>query len=514
MKKTISVLLLTLLLGSCNTNVTNSDSNSESSEKNSISDFSESSLATSTESSLSSESSNSSILSSSEQINSATTPFYKEKNVTHFLGSDNDVYRINITTQNNEFPVDKTNYIVGNLNVSEQDSSNVILPNMAMKVKLRGNSTMVADKKPFKIKFNEKQSLFDLPAAKEWVLLANYYDKSNIRNYLAYLTANKLNHLNYQPSSIFVDVYFNNEYQGLYLLCEQIEMKAGRVAINKNFSVDGISSFLLEADERAKEEYAGYQGSCYVTSGGYDFALKDPDPDDYIEALETLNSETATALEKNVAQQTVSDHVKNVTWLQKFMDETSESIYTKTNYTNYIDVDSFIDYYLVAEFFKNVDVGSTSQFYYIDQGQKDVKLSAGPVWDFDIGAGVVDETSSDIYAGYYAITDLFVRSRDYYLKALFEDPVFEEKVQQRYKEVREDVFLAVFDEMELALDTLNNALTRNINKWPLTNERKTWVEMYALSERYYSLTTITQHNKLLYDFLTKRLEVLDDTYLK
>ena len=97
------------------------------------------------------------------------------------LGSDNDVYRINITTKDNVFPTDKETYIKGSLNVTEQNTDIVKYDTMGMKIKLRGNSTSVAKKKPFKIKFEEKQSLFGLTPAKEWVLLANYYDKTNVR---------------------------------------------------------------------------------------------------------------------------------------------------------------------------------------------------------------------------------------------------------------------------------------------------------------------------------------------
>ena len=100
-----------------------------------------------------------------------------------------------------------------------------------MRIKLRGNSTLGAAKKPFRIKFDSKQSLFGLEKSKDWVLLANYYDKSNLRNYLAYLTANKMTNLGFQPSSIFVDVYFNGEYYGLFTLCEQMEVNPGRVDI-------------------------------------------------------------------------------------------------------------------------------------------------------------------------------------------------------------------------------------------------------------------------------------------
>lgn len=437
----------------------------------------------------------------------------KTKNVTDYLGSDGDVYRVNITTENNVFPYNKEDYINGSINITEQDTSKVLHEDMSMRIKLRGNSTLSADKKPFKVKFDSKQGLFGLEKAKEWVLLANYYDKSNIRNYLAYLTANKLDNLGFQPSYIMVDVYFNNEYYGLFLMCEQMEVNPGRVDIENNVSEDGINSFFLEADERAKDEYAGLKGKCYVSSGGYDFALKGPDADDYVEALGDLSSDDPEKVAE--AQEIIAQFDKDTDWLQSFLDGVSEAIYSAdySQYHDKIDVDSFIDYYLVQEFFKNVDVGSTSQNYVIDQANDIVKLAMGPVWDFDIGAGTIDETSSSTYA-YYVATDLFMRSRDYYLNSLFNDEYFENLVKYRYTEVRDEVFASVFEELDIVIETLEKAQQRNIERWPLTQERKTWIEVYALSENYLGIDSLQGHYDYLEGFLSDRLALLDAAYLK
>ena len=522
------VLLTTLLLASCGGISENSSQPSESES------FAESSNPISYSSELSSNEEQSSnvsedISSSSEEVSTPSdepsseissepdkpTQIHNEKNMTHFLGSDNDVYRINITTENNEFPVDKENYVHGSLNITEQDENTVIKESMDMRIKLRGNSTLGAAKKPFRIKFDSKQSLFGLEKSKDWVLLANYYDKSNLRNYLAYLTANKMTNLGFQPSSIFVDVYFNGEYYGLFTLCEQMEVNPGRVDIEDNISVDGINSFLLEADERAKEEYPGHQGFAYVTSGGplygyYDFALKHPDADDYVEALELQYSEDEE--EREEAKALLSQHIKDVTWLQEFLDNVSRAVYTRSNYKKYIDVPSFIDFYLVQEMFKNLDVGSTSQFYVVDQADEVVKLKAGPVWDFDLSAGVVDETSSNVYGG-YMYTDLFMRQRDYYSRSLFEDDEYLNLVKERYTEIREDVILSIFDELDLAKELLANAQQRNIERWPLTQDRITWVEQYALSANYYAIPTLQAHIDHLENTLKERLQIMDEAYL-
>ena len=193
-------------------------------------------------------------------------------------------------------------------------------------------------------------------------------------------------------------------------------------------------------------------------------------------------------------------------------DKTSESIYSLKDYENYVDVDSFIDFYLVQEFFKNVDVGSTSQFYVIDQTDEVVKLKAGPVWDFDIACGIVDSSRGNYYA--YEYNDLWMRERDYYCKALFEDHAFHERVSERYAEIREDVVLSIFDEMALVLDILEKAQQRNIQRWPLTKERKTWVEQYALSNAYLDIDSLEGHYDLITDTLSDRLSILDKEYLR
>ena len=518
--KNLLFLLTTLTLSSCITpSVSSTPSESEplsTSESLSSSEVKESTEESSSSAESNQESSSSEDSSTPDSSTPDSSPVEEEKDTftraTDYLGSDGDVYRINIKTNDGEFPLDKESYVKGNINITEQDTSKVIKEDMPMGIKLRGNSTMSADKKPFKVKFDSKQSLFGLEKAKEWVLLANYYDKSNLRNYLAYQTAHKLDNLGFNPSHIMIDVYFNDEYYGLFTLCEQMEVNPGRVDIEDNFNKDGVSSFFLEADERAKDEYKGFQGKCYVSSGGYDFALKGPDADDYGEALEDFNSDDEE--KRAEAQEVLNQFDKDTAWLQTFMDNVSAAVESAdyTQYSKVIDVDSFIDYYLVQEFFKNVDVGSTSQNYVIDQADKKVKLKMGPVWDFDIGAGVVDETSSSTYA-YYANTNLFMRSRDYYINDLFNDPYFEKLVKERYTEVREEVFLAVFDELDLAVEALKDAQNRNITRWPIPAERKTWIEVYAISERYNSIDTLQGHYTLLENFLTERLHVMDKAYL-
>jgi hypothetical protein len=110
-------------------------------------------------------------------------------------------------------------------------------------------------------------------------------------------------------------------------------------------------------------------------------------------------------------------------------------------------------------------------------------------------------------------TDLYVRERDHYYKCLFEDEKFRELVALRYTEVRDEVFASILEEFDIAKGAIKKALNRNIKKWPLTTVRTTWVEVYALSENYYSIGYVKGHYELLANVIKERLELLDDNYL-
>lgn len=421
----------------------------------------------------------------------------EEETITSIYGSDGDVYRINITTYNYEFPYHDELFTPATFNITEQDTTKVLMADTEMEMRIRGNSTREPDKKPFRIKFLEKQSLFGLKKAKDWVLLANYFDKTNIRNYLAYRLANKLSNLAYQPSSIFVDLYLNDEYQGLYMLTEQVEVNKGRVDIEKDFNLQGISSFLIEADWRAISEYPDMEDKCYFRLEQYALKFKYPNCNKYLEAIMYED------------QYFINQYLKDIRWAKDFftvaMNAAKENNFEKIS--RYLDIGSFIDYYLVQEFFKNLDAGCISQFYYIKQSNSP-KISMGPVWDFDISAGVVDSVSYTLYAS----TDLWVKYIDPFYSYLFKNETFLQMVKDRYTEVR-DLFLEVFTDFDQITKDLKRAQERNIERWPLPYEREVWIERYAISDEYYALRSLQAHYNHLSSYLQGRLRLLDNTYL-
>lgn len=434
----------------------------------------------------------------SNSITDTTTPAIDE---IKYFGSDGDLYRINISTDSNILPVSDSEYVLGTLDITEQDQSKVLLNTCGMRIRVRGNSTKDPEKKPYKIKFNKAQSLFGLKKAKDWVLLANYFDKTNIRNYLAFRLANKLDNLCFQPSGIFVDVYINNDYRGLYMLTEQIEANNGRVDIENITNSEGITSFLLEVDGRVTHEYSGYEDQCYFKCGNYFIKLKYPDCDDYIDAL-NLNDTTY-----------IKEYNKNYSWVQNYFDSALNALYQSdyNSINSYIDVGSFIDYYIVQELFKNVDAGGLSQYYIIDQRDKTPKIKCGPVWDFDISAGVVG-TSKDNEYDFYINSELYVREIDQFYRLLFNNSTFVSEVRKRYTEIRL-LIIEMLDEFEGIKNSIAKAQNRNLMRWPLPKERTNWIEIYAMSNTYFEIDNLPIHYRHLADTLRERLKLLDRYYL-
>jgi len=97
-------------------------------------------------------------------------------------------------------------------------------------IKGRGNASFGNEKKPFQIKLGKKTDLFGMGKAKTWILLANYNDAAYIRNDCTFKIANAIE-LPFTPKSVFVDLYIDNQYQGIYQLCEKTQIGKNRINI-------------------------------------------------------------------------------------------------------------------------------------------------------------------------------------------------------------------------------------------------------------------------------------------
>ena len=237
-------------------------------------------------------------------------------------------------------------------------------------VRLRGNSTQKLPKKPFAVKLTSKQPILGMPTHKRWCLLANWLDRSMIRNLVGFEAAKattrawKAGNIDegmiWNPSGRSVELVIDGRHVGNYLLCEQIKIGSKRLNINDAYEdllADGKSSnfedcgYLVEFDVMQDENYKG------VTSRGITWQLKD----------DVLPTGYPTQIENKI--KAIEDAIKGGNF---------------EAYSKLIDIPSFIDQWFVVELAMNREYTEPRSLYSYYNGGND-KLHAGPVWDFDRG---------------------------------------------------------------------------------------------------------------------------------
>lgn len=353
-------------------------------------------------------------------------------------------------------------------------------------IKVRGNSTANADKKPYNISFDSKQEVFGMGKAKKWSLLANAFDKSLIRNRLAMEFATDLG-LAYTSESTYVDLYVNGEYYGNYLLIESIEAGSDRVDID----TDNESDILLERERDRSED-----GVSYITTSKYGIRFAVGEPEDI---------------------DTASAHFTNT--VQKLNDfETALESNDIDAISQYIDVDSFVNFYIVNELFKNVDFNFSSTRFYI----KDGKIYAGPLWDLDLSSG---NASSSYYLDYYedgvSYKGLWCQSFTWF-RVLMENETFKEKVADRYNEVQPLITNMVTGNTGNSIDALTSTYAEAFakNYTPKAQGGAGWTIQGADSADPYSYsgesgwTTYTEATTFLRNWLSSRNSYLLEEFSK
>lgn len=246
----------------------------------------------------------------------------------------------------------------------------VDMPMTLCGVRLRGNSTQKLPKKPFAIKLTEKRQVLGMPSHQRWCLLANWLDRSMIRNLVGFAAANATTKawntagaaegITWNPSGKSVELVIDGHHVGNYLICEQIKIGSKRLNINDNYEdlkADAKPNayedcgYLVEFDVMQDETYKG------VTSRGVTWQLKDDVlPDDYRNRIQTK-------------MQAIEDAIKGGNF---------------ETYSQLIDIPSAIDQWLIWELALNREYTEPRSIYGYINGGND-KLHFGPVWDFDRG---------------------------------------------------------------------------------------------------------------------------------
>ncbi len=368
-------------------------------------------------------------------------------------------------------------------------------------IEIRGSSSQMFPKKQFGIELRNDAgeginwALLGMPAEEDWVLFAPYNDKSLMRDALAYEIARSLG--SYAPRTHFCEVIINGEYEGVYVLIEKIKRDKNRVDVSKldtdEISGDDVTGgYIIKIDKETGSGNGGWTSS--YTPPGRNGSQTIFYQYDYPKATEIPTAQ------------------KN--YIRNFMAEFEAALngpnynHPDIGYSKYIDVESFIDFFIVNEVSKNVDGYRLSTYLHKDKASKGGKLHMGPVWDFNLGFGNADYCTSGNPEGW--VTNFnSICSGDHWLipfwwNRLMQDGAYRNKLAARWQELRADQLKreTIFAYVDSVYSVLNlEAQQRNFQKWPVLGEY-VW-------PNYYVGNTYLQEVDWLKSWITNRLNWLD-----
>ena len=340
----------------------------------------------------------------------------------------------------------KENVIWGNIALLDgngEEQSVFSTPNSIYRatIKYRGASSYSKfDKKQYRIKFykNKKDSakevsLAGMGANSEWVLNGPYLDKTLIRNKLVYDLARELN--GWAPDTRFVELFVDGEYQGVYLAVEPVTNGESRLRLAEFGLLSGETAYILNRDriDTGSEEI-----ETWGKTKGYTYnALY----------IRYPSKNKITEKQKAYIQKDVSEF-EQVLYGENFSDK-------RIGYQAYIDMDNWVDYFIINEFAMNYDAGNLSTYIYKELGGK-LQLA---VWDFNNGF--------DNYQWFRTETDVLHTVENSWFNRLWQDETFREHVSERYRQLRKTTLSDehIAEKIASYQEELGAAVDRNFKVW-------------------------------------------------
>ena len=349
--------------------------------------------------------------------------------------------------------------------ILDQDNSEIL--SSAGGIRLRGNGTRYLEKSPYDLKLDKKESVLGMPKDKRWVLLANYLDRTSLRNDVGLEIARRAEGMAWNPKGEFVSLYYDGQYRGLYYLCEKIKISKDRVNIDE-LNADDIEEpeltggYLLEFDNNKDEKIY------WTDIFNYPVKIKEPDEVADVQAkymIGYLNSlESVLSDDKRVAQH---------------------------EYEDFIDVESFIDWWLTGEIVMCKDYNGPGSVYMYKE--RSGKLFAGPIWDLDLYT-----FSSDVHD-----INNFLLDGSVYYSALLKDTKFRDAVKIEWKKLKADLEngFSIYDYIDARSKLIEEEIARDDSLYPYRTYS------YILSgDEYESFRTAVEMMK---SFLKTRIAALD-----
>ena len=349
-----------------------------------------------------------------------------------------------------------------------------VYDNTLDEIKGRGNATWSRPKKPYQIKLDKKTELVeDAGKNKTWILLANYLERSLMRNAIAYDMAYEAG-LTDTSLSTYVDLYCNGEYRGTYQLTEKVHINDDRVEINN------LEDTTQDVNEEDLDSYPAF-GPANASTPGSRKGFEIPNnPDDitggYLLELDHADRYTAEASgfvttrgQAVVIKEPEYASREQVNYIANFFQEFEDAVFAEDGknpttgkyYYEYFDLTSLARKYIIEEITKNIDADVTSQYFYKPSDTESTIGYCGPVWDYDNSMGNHGSGNALLPEGLYAAT-----KKNYILKNLYK---------------KESFLNAVYAEWDATYRPLME-MTTSAETSPAGSRLKTMTEYYNMLE--------------------------------
>ena len=340
--------------------------------------------------------------------------------------------------------------ISGSLQIFQEE---LLIEEHLIGIEIRGSSSQMFDKKSYGFEtWDEtgedlKTSLGGFPEEEDWILYGPYSDKSLVRNVLIYELSNNMGQ--YASKTKFYELEINGVFQGVYVLMEKIKRDKNRVDISKNKAEDITGGYIIKIDKPTGDG-DWYDENIAFGRGNINFLYEYPKADDISEEQK--------------------EYIQNYIHLFEtaLVSEGFESI--ENGYLQFIDLDSFIDFFILNEFSKNPDGFRLSTYLHKEKGGK---LKMGPIWDFNLAFGNVNYCDGDSPFGWaHRFNDICSGDTwqvPFWWNRFLDDPEYVSLLKERWAILRsgklsEDIVLGRLRELQENLKG-SSAIDKNFGKW-------------------------------------------------
>lgn len=336
---------------------------------------------------------------------------------------------------------EKRNRETGELASLDQNGK-LVYAGSLKKITGRGNSSWEEDKKSYTITLSDNVSLAGMPAAARWVLQANAMDATRMRNKLTYDLARDMG-MQYAIESAYVDVWLNGGYVGNYLLCEKVEAGKNRVDISAEDRADEAGSYVRK-DQGAWWEYDGAQ----ERREGYLLEFNERIGEEEVGCFYAHGRQ----VEIRTPEQPTYDEYAYISEYARKLTEHTANASNSDAYLEYLDLESWSQLFLVNELSNDTDANRFSVFYYKD---KETRLYAGPIWDYDIAWGN-DVLGKDAHCSFFRLG---------WYGTLYDNPIFYQSITEHYSKMRQILERYLDESIDILCDTISRSIRMDDIRW-------------------------------------------------